>query len=112
MNPENTDNHKRGKFGEGALDALVDGDIRKAFHSLVEDVQDTFHQTVTTPAKQYVETGKKCVDTVKKQIRSYVADETVKHVVDEGKDIAKRHKSTIGLVCLYAAVACLIFRRR
>ena len=119
MNTEHTDNSRQKAFGEGALDALIDGDIRKAFHSFVSDVQDSVQQALHTPVqkyvesgKKYVESGKKYVETVKKQIHDHVMDEAVKHVIDEGKNLAKRHKGTIGLVCLYAAVAYLILRRR
>lgn len=112
MNTEDTDKSSKKSFGEGALDALVDGDFGKAIRSLVEDVQDTVQHVLNTPAQEYVDTGKQYVKTVKKQIQDRVATEAVKHVVDEGKDIVKRNKSTIGLVCLYTAVAYLIFRRR
>ena len=114
MNTEHTDNSRQKAFGEGALDALIDGDIRKAFHSFVSDVQalHTPAQKYVESGKKYVESGKKYVETVKKQIHDHVTDEAVKHVIDEGKNLAKRHKGTIGLVCLYAAVAYLILRRR
>ena len=108
MNTEDTDKSSKKSFGEGACDALVDGDLGKAIRSLGEDLKDI----LTPPAKKYVESGKKYVETVKKQIHDHVTDEAVKHIVNEGKDIIKRNKGTIGLVCLYTAVAYLIFRRR
>ena len=112
MNTEDTDKSKQKTFGEGALGALVDGDFGKAFQSLVEDVQDTVQHVLNTPVQEYVETGKQYVNTAKKQIQDHVANEAVKHVVNEGKNLVIRHKGAIGLVCLYTVVAYLIFRRR
>ena len=112
MHTENTDKSRQKAFGEGALDALAHGDIRKAFHSLVLDVQDSVQQALHTPAQKYVENGKKYVETVKEQIHRHVADEAVKHVVDEGKRYAKQHKGTLGLICLYSVIAYLLIRRR
>ena len=112
MNTEHSDKSRRKSFGEGALDALVDGHLRKAFRSLVSDVQDSVQQVLHTPAQKYVESGKKYVATVKEQIHRRVADEAVKHVVDEGKRYAKQHKSGLGLICLYSVIAYLLIRRR
>ena len=112
MHTENTDKSRQKAFGEGALDALIDGDIRKAFHSLVSDVQDSVQQALHTPAQKYVESGKKYVETVKEQIHQRVKDEAVKRVVDEGKRYAKQHKGALGLICLYSVIACLLIRRR
>lgn len=119
MNTEHTDKSKQKAFGEGALNALIDGDIRKAFHSFVSDVQDSVQQALHTPAQKYVESGKKYVEggkkyvkAVKEQIHRHVADEAVKHVVDEGKRYAKQHKGALGLVCLYTVIAYLLIRRR
>ena len=112
MNTEHTDKCSHKAFGEGALDALINGDIHKAFHSLVSDVQDSVQQALHTPAQRYVEGGKKYVKAVKEQIQRHVADEAVKHVVDEGKRYAKQHKGALGLVCLYTVMAYLLIRRR
>ena len=112
MNTEHTDKSRQKAFGEGTLDALVDGDIRKAFRSFVSDVQDTVQQALHTPAQKYVENGKKYVETVKEKIHRHVTDDAVKHVVDEGKRYAKQHKGTLGLICLYSVIAYLLIRRR
>lgn len=112
MNTNSSDRSNKKAFGEGALDALGDGDIRKAFHSLVSDVQDSVQQALHTPAQKYVDSGKKYVKTVKEQIHRHVTDEAVKHVVDESKRYAMQHKGALGLICLYSVIAYLLIRRR